>query len=626
MTFNQTAGTLPTAGSVLKSVKMTWSRVNVYGSNRYLSSSYGTFYPGYSSGEHVGNLVGANADIFKFAGGTIGFVVGGASTGTQNALNVRSTCVVTMVIEWEPRTASTGTLSSNQGMHGYEIALSISMADTAFSHQVVWSRGTGYTTTVNLAAGVASTNLVVPSTWPVGAATVTLKTLLNGAQIGSIQTYNWNVVVDGSKTYPTAGRLAVSLLQDSRVPPAWNAYVQGYSRARLSLSGYAAGQSAYITSIDLSIGDLRQSGTNSSFDSPVLTETGSLETKAAVSNNFGNQAITSGSSVTVVAYESPKITNIVAYRCSQNGTPNDYGQYIAVKATVSISPVNDLNAIVTLQAQYKKLTSSQWSTNVANLSNDVTTIIGGDLASNDQYEIRIVVADSIQNRSGTYTTRTNLVLTSECVLFFRDGGLNMSIGTEGTRENALEINQNWHVWHGDLDWTPMIEGVRDILHGGTGASTAEQALENLGAASTTHGHSASDINGGTLQVEHGGTGTSNAQQARSNLGITPENIGAAPTQHNHDASDITSGVLAVERLPFKFEYGTVSISGVSWTTVSLSKFTSTPIVLVAYTDDSASSNIKPLKTRSRSTSGFDVCMAGSSGSGSRTVCWLAIGT
>ena len=69
------------------------------------------------------------------------------------------------------------------------------------------------------------------------------------------------------------------------------------------------------------------------------------------------------------------------------------------------------------------------------------------------------------------------------------------------------------------------------------------------------------------------------------------------------------------------------MTGVAWTTVSLTAgFTATPTIIVSYAGNPTSSGIAVLKTGSESTTSFQVCMAGSSGSGTRKVNWIAIGT
>ena len=51
-----------------------------------------------------------------------------------------------------------------------------------------------------------------------------------------------------------------------------------------------------------------------------------------------------------------------------------------------------------------------------------------------------------------------------------------------------------------------ITGTLAITNGGTGATTAANARTNLGAAASSHNHSASQITSGTLSVSRGGTG------------------------------------------------------------------------------------------------------------------------
>lgn len=50
---------------------------------------------------------------------------------------------------------------------------------------------------------------------------------------------------------------------------------------------------------------------------------------------------------------------------------------------------------------------------------------------------------------------------------------------------------------------------------------------------------------GALPVANGGTGASTAEQARNNLDITPENIGAAAETHTHNMGDVTGLVEAI---------------------------------------------------------------------------------
>ena len=65
----------------------------------------------------------------------------------------------------------------------------------------------------------------------------------------------------------------------------------------------------------------------------------------------------------------------------------------------------------------------------------------------------------------------------------------------------------------------QMEEILTVDKGGTGATTAEQARTNLGAAAASHTHAISDVSG-TLPVSQGGTGATTAYAALQALGIT----------------------------------------------------------------------------------------------------------
>lgn len=614
------SGTLPPAGSKIVSVSMYFSNVSIYSTHDpYIDfGSYGKMYFSSGTGANTTSL-GKKTAWLSFTGGTIYGTVGSGSSATANVMNVRTGSYVTVTVGYEITSASTGSLTTTSVQQSGTIGLNISPADNSFSHSVLWYKSSTAYVEHTVSAGTTYDEFQIPSTWATGSAYAVLYTYSGNTLIGS-NSYAFTVTVDPSTIIPSTGTLAVSLVQSAYVPSSWDVYVKGYSQALLSVANASAGSGGSFSSIAFVCGEQTKSTTNTkNWTTNALAETGTLQCQASVTNNYRNTATSNTVQITVYDYFDPVISTILAYRCLQDGTPNDNGTYLAVQAAVTIASVNSKNSLVSLQAQYKKASASSWSSGTA-LTSGATIIIGnGSLSGSETYQVRITAIDQVQNLRGASTTKTVNALNSESCIHCLNGGLNVSIGKEGSRQRAFEINGDWDVYHGDVRWEDIIS----IARGGTGATSAEAALNALGAAAASHTHSVSDLTD-TLGVAKGGTGATNASTARSNLGITLANLGAAAASHNHDASDINAGTLAAARLPFKVQYGTTYITS-SWTTVSLSGFTSAPCVVCTYAGDATTSGINVIKTKDISTNSFSVCTAGSN-STSRQICWIAIGT
>lgn len=118
-----------------------------------------------------------------------------------------------------------------------------------------------------------------------------------------------------------------------------------------------------------------------------------------------------------------------------------------------------------------------------------------------------------------------------------------------------------------------------------------------------------------VPVANGGTGATTAANARANLGA-------------NNASNLTTGTLPAARLPFKFAYGSGSISGSSNMSVNYSStgFTAVPYVFACYSTTSGnwSGDNGAIKISAKTTTGCSIIVGGNF-STMRTIDWFAIG-
>ena len=631
-----------------------------------------------------------NLDELLSVGTTLNsFYIYGYKSSNGNVCTYASTSaqfVITAVIG-QSYAKSSATVTSSVAAGSTSTVTFINPYLSNVYHVVDWRFGSSLVYSKTTSVGASSVSYTIPVSWLTaipnatsGTATVSVTTYASGGLELGTDTYSFTITAPASAV-PTISLAAARI--DNSVPSSWGIYVQGQSGVRITAtaSGY---QGSTISSYTISGG---ATGTQSSnvFTISVIYSSGTITYTVKVTDSRGRSA-TASISISVVAYSAPSFSSTDAFRCVAGGTASDTGTYISAKATGTFSSVSNKNSM-TLKVQYALSTSSAYSTAVI-LTNGTASIIGnGSIDINYSFKVKFTLSDQFNTIEkilnvgtaaftvffrqggngvafGKVSERANaLEINGDWDIYHGSEKISGTVpitrgGTGGTtaaaaRSNLGAVAKTGDTMTGNLNIQGTLYPSMLLLPTNSGQSN-RIVFEGsyVGAASfaawedstgnnrrmlevRTKAYQSSLDNavmlrvcdGGTwgnyrifhagmpsgVPIANGGTGATTAANARSNLGA-------------NNAGNLTTGTLPAARLPFKIQYGQTSVSGVSWTTVSLTAgFTATPTIIVSYAGNPSSSGIAVLKTGNESKSSFQVCMSGSSGSGTRYVNWIAIG-
>ena len=591
-----------------------------------------------------------------------------------------SSVVITVAYE---EASSAPTTSASSVNLGSAVTIYTNRASSVLTHTITYAFGnTTGTVATNVGASVSWTPpLTLSSQIPnatSGTCTITCQTYSGGTLTGTRTcTITLNVP---SSIVPSI--TAVSFNDsNTTVQEKIGAYVRLLSRLVVAITAegsYGSTISSYRTTLD------GVTYTGASFIANAIKTAGELPVSVIVTDSRGRTA-TFPATVTILDYNYPSIRQFSAERCTTDGSETQVdGINVRYSFDGSISSLGNKNGVSAMV--YYKLTSAEaWvqaesipiSAYTVTATNKLLSQTFDALAS---YDLKVRFSDYFY-----YVEQVVQIGTKQVILDILSDGSGIGIGkmAESTGEceigwplvlseplsvenggtgatNATDacsmlgaVKRNGDTMIGNLNiqgyTTPSLKLrptygsskiVNAVVEGNFNGFAALQACEdedgnnrrqlevrtqafqpgldyaallrtNENGTWATYRlfHSGMSI---PVPVTQGGTGANSAADARTNLGLT-------------DASNLTSGTLPLDRLPFKIQYGSVYISGVSWTTVNLTGFTAAPVVVVSYGGNSSSSGIAPLKTANESASSFQVCMCGSSSSVTRIVHWIAIG-
>lgn len=137
----------------------------------------------------------------------------------------------------------------------------------------------------------------------------------------------------------------------------YGGYIQGLSKLKIVATASGSQGStikSYKTEAD------GNTYTAATVETGVISGTGTLTIKVTVTDSRGRTA-TASTTVSVLAYEPPKISALAVYRCDADGKASSSGAYLAVKFSSVITSLNSKNtAVCTLQ--YKKSSATSYTT------------------------------------------------------------------------------------------------------------------------------------------------------------------------------------------------------------------------------------------------------------------------
>lgn len=354
-------------------------------------------------------------------------------------------------------------------------------------HIVDWRFGSSLVHSARTNIGDSSVSYTIPLSWLTnipnatsGTATVAVTTYsYAGSELGT-DTYSFTITAP-STAVPTISLAATRI--DNSVPSSWGIYVQGQSGIKITAT--AAGyQGSTVASYTIS-GGATGTQTSNVFTISKIYTSGTVTYTVKVTDSRGRTA-TASVSISVVAYSAPAFSATDAFRCVAAGTASDTGTYISAKATGTYASVSNKNSM-TLKVQYALSTSGAYSTAVT-LTNGTASIIGnGSIDINYSFKVKFTLSDAFNTIEKVLN-----VGTAAFTVFFRQGGNGVAIGKVSERANAVEINPDWDIYHGNT----KLNGTVPVSRGGTGGTTAAAARSNLGAV-----NKAGDTMTGNLTIQ-----------------------------------------------------------------------------------------------------------------------------
>ena len=340
-------------------------------------------------------------------------------------------------------TGSYGTASAvtaANGSFGSAVPITLTNSVSGVSHTVTIRCG-GATETFTNVAGSMSWTPALATYGPripnarTASAVITCETFYGGVSWGS-SSKTVTLSFPGSVGVSISS-VAIACDNSGTAASAFSLFVQGYSRARATISTNSAASSAgnrygaTISRYELSIGGAAVSGASNVLTSAAVSASGSVTATVKVTDSRGFTA-TKTASFTVSAYAKPKLSAVSVFRCGASGTAADDGTWLSARATANYSALGGGNS-VSMTVAYKAAGAASYGTENAMSSGTVKLL--SPLNADTTYTARIRCTDSLGN-TASYTVG---IPSRKWAMKFNSTGTAVGFGMAPQAANRLEI-------------------------------------------------------------------------------------------------------------------------------------------------------------------------------------------
>ena len=456
--WSPTVSGLP-AGAIINSVVMTFAAGNTYATPGRTSIYWGTSTGGTRlwsvSGSGGGTDYSVSLQGYVTGNGTFSLLFYKTANSNASQSNVYFTGLTITIDFTNP--ISTFSLDRTTLDAGTALGVTINRVDSSYTHKVTFAFGSRRYTATGVGTSVSYT---IPVAWldqipnaTSGTGTVTVETLSSaGTSMGSVSASF--TLTAGAGVVPTVGTIKAEVVSGLD-----GLYIQGYSKCKVDVSGYAAGTGATVASVLITgNGDSAWAAT---MTSSLLRTAGTVTFTVKVTDSRGRA--TSGTvSITVQAYKAVAITGRTALRCKSDGTVSRVTGKSA-KLGVSYTMTTVGSNAATVKVYWRVYGASSWTqiSGWSSASGYTAVAMVDAVALDKRYEIRFDVADKLSMASQTAVIEPGVVY-----MVWSKVKSSFGLGTYPTGEKQVAIAEDWSLMLGSMDVGKAIrqrDRVRNLL-------------------------------------------------------------------------------------------------------------------------------------------------------------------